>query len=55
MRGALLGAGMSESGASAMVELQLGLNQHGSSAAVRRAADATAPTRLGRVLDEALR
>jgi uncharacterized protein YbjT (DUF2867 family) len=55
MRGALLGAGMSESGASAMVELQAGLNRHGSFAAVRRAADITAPTRLGRFLDEALR
>jgi uncharacterized protein YbjT (DUF2867 family) len=55
MRGALLGAGMSESGASAMVELQTGLNRHGSFAAVRRAADLTAPTRLGRFLDEALR
>jgi uncharacterized protein YbjT (DUF2867 family) len=55
LRAALLGAGMSESGASAMVELQLGLNRHGSFAAVRRAADATAPTRLGQFLDEALR
>ena len=55
LRDALLGAGMSEEGASAMVELQLGLNRHGSFEAVRRAADATASTRLEEFLQEVTR
>jgi uncharacterized protein YbjT (DUF2867 family) len=55
VRGALMGFGMSEAGASAMVELQLGLNRHGSFAAVRDAADAATPTRLADFLEEATR
>jgi uncharacterized protein YbjT (DUF2867 family) len=55
LRAALLGAGMSESGASAMVELQLDLNRQRSFAAVRAAADATTPTRLEEFLSEVLR
>jgi uncharacterized protein YbjT (DUF2867 family) len=55
VRGALLGAGMSEEAASQMVELQLGLNRAGPFRAVRRAADATAPTRLEDFLDTVLR
>jgi uncharacterized protein YbjT (DUF2867 family) len=55
LRAALLGAGMSESGASAMVELQLDLNRQRSFAAVRAAADATTPTRLDELLAEVLR
>jgi uncharacterized protein YbjT (DUF2867 family) len=55
VQGALMGFGMSEAGASAMVELQLGLNRHGSFAAVRDAADATTPTRLAGFLEEATR
>jgi uncharacterized protein YbjT (DUF2867 family) len=51
LRAALLGAGMSESGASAMVELQLDLNRQRSFAA----ADATTPTRLEEFLSEVLR
>ena len=54
VRGALLGAGMSEEAASQMVELQLGLNRAGPFQAVRRAADATAPTRLEEFLDTVL-
>jgi hypothetical protein len=38
-----------------MVELQLGLNRAGPFDAVRRAADATAPTRLEELLDTVLR
>jgi uncharacterized protein YbjT (DUF2867 family) len=55
VRGALLGAGMSEEAASQMVELQLGLNRAGPFHAVRRAADATAPTRLEEFLGTVLR
>ncbi len=55
VQGALRGAGMSEAGASAMVELQLGLNRHGSFASVRDAADATTPTRLAVFLQEVAR
>jgi uncharacterized protein YbjT (DUF2867 family) len=55
LRAALLGAGMSESGASAMVELQLDLNRQRSFAAVRAAADVTTPTRLEEFLSEVLR
>lgn len=55
VRGALLAAGMSEEAASQMVELQLGLNRAGPFHAVRRAADATAPTRLEEFLDTVLR
>jgi uncharacterized protein YbjT (DUF2867 family) len=55
VRGALRGAGMSEEGASQMVELQLGLNQSGPFQAVRAAADAVAPTRLEAFLEDALR
>jgi uncharacterized protein YbjT (DUF2867 family) len=55
LRAALLGAGMSESGASAMVELQLDLNRQRSFATVRAAADATTPTRLEEFLSEVLR
>jgi hypothetical protein len=54
LRGALVGAGMSEAGASAMVEMQLALNRAGSSDALRRAADATGPTRLEELLDQAV-
>ena len=54
VRGALLGAGMSEEAASQMVELQLGLNRAGPFHAVRQAADATAPTRLEDFLDTVL-
>ena len=54
VRGALRGAGMSEAGAAQMVELQLGLNQHGPFDAVRAAADVVAPTRLEEFLEEAL-
>jgi uncharacterized protein YbjT (DUF2867 family) len=49
--GALVGAGMSQDAAAAMVELQLGLNARGSFAAVRRAADAVGPTRLEAFLE----
>jgi hypothetical protein len=38
-----------------MVELQLGLNRHGSFATVRDAADVTTPTRLAGFLEEATR
>jgi len=55
VRAALRSAGMSEEGASAMVELQLDLNGHGPFDAVRRAADATTPTRLEELLDEVAR
>jgi hypothetical protein len=55
VQGALMGFGMSEAGASAMVELQLGLNRHGSFASVRGTADATTPTRLADFLEEATR
>jgi uncharacterized protein YbjT (DUF2867 family) len=55
VRAALRGAGMSEEGASQMVELQLALNRSGPFAAVRAAADAVASTRLAAFLDEALR
>jgi uncharacterized protein YbjT (DUF2867 family) len=55
VQGALMGFGMSEAGASAMVELQLGLNRHGSFATVRDAADVTTPTRLAGFLEEATR
>ena len=55
VRAALRGAGMSEEGASQMVELQLALNRSGPFAAVRAAADAVAPTRLEAFLQEALR
>jgi uncharacterized protein YbjT (DUF2867 family) len=54
VRGALREAGMSEAGAAQMVELQLGLNQHGPFDAVRAAADVLAPTRLEEFLAEAL-
>lgn len=54
LRGALLGAGLSEEGAEAMVELQLALNRQRSFAAVRAAADVTTPTRLEEFLEEAL-
>ena len=54
VRAALVGAGMSEAGASAMVELQLDLNGNGPFDAVRRAADATTPTRLEELLDEVM-
>ena len=54
VRGALVGAGMSEAGASAMVEMQLALNRAGSFDALRRAADATGPTRLEEFLDQAV-
>ena len=53
--GALMGFGMSEAGASAMVELQLGLNRHGGFASVRDTADATTATRLADFLEEAIR
>jgi uncharacterized protein YbjT (DUF2867 family) len=52
VRAALVAAGMSEAGASAMVELQLDLNRTGPFDALRRAADATAPTRLEEFLDQ---
>jgi hypothetical protein len=55
VQSALMGFGMSEAGASAMVELQLGLNRHGSFATVRDAADVTTPTRLAGFLEEATR
>ena len=55
VQGALMGFGMSEAGASAMVELQLGLNRHGSFATVRDTADVTTPTRLAGFLEEATR
>jgi hypothetical protein len=55
VRGALLGAGMSEEAASQMVELQLGLNRAGHFSAVRRAADTTTPTRLEEFLGTVLR
>ena len=55
VQGALMGFGMSEAGASAMVELQLGLNRHGSFASVRDTADATTATRLADFLEEAIR
>jgi uncharacterized protein YbjT (DUF2867 family) len=56
VRDALVGAGMSEEAAAQMVELQLGLNLAGPfDAAVRQAADVTAPTRLGELLDAVLR
>jgi uncharacterized protein YbjT (DUF2867 family) len=55
LRAALLGAGMSKPGASAMVELQLDLNRQRSFAAVRAAAAATTPTRLEEFLSEVLR
>ena len=48
------GAGMSEEGAAAMVELQLDLNDRRPFDGLRRAADATAPTRLEELLDEAV-
>jgi uncharacterized protein YbjT (DUF2867 family) len=52
MKGALVGAGMSEEAASEMVELQLAINDQRPFADLRRTADATAPTRLGAFLDE---
>ena len=55
VQGALMGFGMSEAGASAMVELQLGLNRHGGFASVRDTADATTATRLADFLEEAIR
>jgi uncharacterized protein YbjT (DUF2867 family) len=55
VQGALMGFGMSEAGASAMVELQLGLNRHGGFASVRDTADATTATRLADFLEEATR
>jgi uncharacterized protein YbjT (DUF2867 family) len=55
VRAALRGAGMSEEGASQMVELQLALNRSGPFHAVRAAADAIAPTRLEAFLEDALR
>jgi uncharacterized protein YbjT (DUF2867 family) len=55
LRSALLGAGLSEEGAAAMVELQLALNRQRSFGAVRDAADATTPTRLEEFLEAALR
>ena len=55
VQGALMGFGMSEAGASDMVELQLGLNRHGSFASVRDTADATTATRLADFLEEAIR
>ena len=55
LRGALLGTGLSEEGAAAMVELQLALNRQRSFGAVRAAADATTPTRLEEFLEAALR
>ncbi|MDF2743037.1 MAG: azoreductase [Actinomycetia bacterium] len=55
LRGALLGAGLSEEGAAAMVELQLALNRQRSFRAVRDAADVTTPTRLEEFLEAALR
>jgi uncharacterized protein YbjT (DUF2867 family) len=54
VRGALVGAGMSEEAAAEMVELQLALNRAGPFHAVRRAADATTPTRLAELLDTVL-
>jgi uncharacterized protein YbjT (DUF2867 family) len=55
VRGALVGAGMSEEAAAEMVELQLALNRAGPFHAVRRAADATTQTRLEEFLDTVLR
>jgi uncharacterized protein YbjT (DUF2867 family) len=55
LRGALLGAGLSEEGAAAMVELQLALNRQRSFRTVRDAADVTTPTRLEEFLEAALR
>jgi uncharacterized protein YbjT (DUF2867 family) len=52
MKGALVGAGMSEEAASELVELQLAINHQRPFADLRRTADATAPTRLGAFLDE---
>ena len=49
--GALVGAGLSPDAAAAMVELQLGLNAHGSFAAVRADADTVGSTRLERFLE----
>jgi uncharacterized protein YbjT (DUF2867 family) len=54
VRGALVGAGMSEEAAAEMVELQLALNRAGPFHAVRRAADTTTPTRLEEFLDTVL-
>jgi uncharacterized protein YbjT (DUF2867 family) len=55
VQGALMSFGMAEAPASAMVELQLGLNRHGSFATVRDAADTTTPTRLADFLEAATR
>jgi uncharacterized protein YbjT (DUF2867 family) len=54
MRGALVGAGMSEEAAAELVAMQLALNQAGPFDAVRRTADVVGPTRLERFLDEAV-
>jgi uncharacterized protein YbjT (DUF2867 family) len=54
VRGALVGAGMSEEGAAQMVALQVGLNRAGPFHALRRAADAVGPTRLEEFLDTVL-
>jgi uncharacterized protein YbjT (DUF2867 family) len=51
---ALRAAGMSEAGASAMVQMQLALNRDRSLDGVRRAADVTTPTRLEQFLTEVL-
>jgi uncharacterized protein YbjT (DUF2867 family) len=52
MRGALIGAGMSEEAAAELVAMQLAINERRPFAGLRGAANVTAPTRLERFLAE---
>jgi uncharacterized protein YbjT (DUF2867 family) len=54
MKGALVGAGMSEEAASLLVDMQLSLNEGGQFDGVRRTAETTTPTRLEEYLKVAL-
>jgi uncharacterized protein YbjT (DUF2867 family) len=54
MKGALLGAGMSEEAASLLVDMQLALNEGRQFDGVQRTAEATTPTRLEEYLKDTL-
>jgi hypothetical protein len=54
MKGALLGAGMSEEAASLIVDMQLALNEGRPFDGVQRTAESTTPTRLEQFLKNAL-
>ena len=54
LKGALLAAGMSDEGASLLVDMQVAINDGRAFGGVRRTAESTTPTRLGEFLRNAL-